>query len=269
MLRRAQPARLLAVDRDASGTRLLILGRDEAVVGKTAGLRLQVPEPSVADRHAMIRYARGRYYVSDLKSAGGTFLNGRRIRRTQALKHGDNLRFGAGIPYRFIDPDALRRRRERRLLRAAVVIATLLVVGWLDHREKWNLFSVATVTKIAAWAHPQAVSKRPDVPIVEAGIASPRASRPRAANTQPLAANTPALAPKASAHPAKTPAEILAAAVAPPTPNLSASAPTSWLERINFYRSGLGLAGIRGDSELSVSVEIGRASCRERVCLLV
>ena len=65
MLRRAQPARLLAVDRDASGTRLLVLGRDEAVVGKTAGLGLQVPDPSVADRHAMIRYARGRISVLD------------------------------------------------------------------------------------------------------------------------------------------------------------------------------------------------------------
>jgi len=173
VLRRAQPARLLAVDRDESGTRLLILGRDEAVVGSTAGLRLQIADATVGDRHAIIRYKRGRYYVSDLKSAGGTFLNGRRIRRTQALKHGDNLRFGAGIPYRFIDPDALRRRRERRLLRAAVVIATLLAVGWLDHREKWNLLSLATVTKIAAWAHPQAVSKHPDAPIVVAAIAPP------------------------------------------------------------------------------------------------
>jgi len=131
VLRRAQAARLLAVDREASGTRLLILGRDEAVVGSAEGLRLQVADASVAERHATIRYARGRYYVSDLKSAGGTFLNGRRIRRTQALKHGDNLRFGAGIPYRFIDPDAARRRRERRTLRASALIAALLAVGFL------------------------------------------------------------------------------------------------------------------------------------------
>src|SRR5712692_9660040 len=146
MLRRAQAARLLAVDRDASGTRLLILGRDEAAVGSAAGVRLQVADPSVGDRHAIIRYARGRYYVSDLKSAGGTFLNGRRIRRTQALKHGDNLRFGGAVPYRFIDLDALKRRRERQILRALAVIAALVVAGRVDHLEKWNLFSLATVT---------------------------------------------------------------------------------------------------------------------------
>ena len=249
MLKRAQPARLLAVDRDASGTRLLILGRDEAVVGKTAGLRLQVPDTSVADRHALIRYARGRYYVSDLKSEGGTFLNGRRIRRTQPLKHGDNLRFGAGIPYRFIDPDAMRRRRERRILRAAAVIAVLLVFGWFDHREKWNLLSVATVTKIAAWAHPPAVAKRPDA-IVVAAAATPRTAAP----PQISVANMPASASKTLARADKAPAPIHAAPVIAPTPNLSASSPTPWLDRINFYRSGLGLAEIHADSALSGAV---------------
>src|SRR5258707_7721586 len=196
MLRRAQAARLLAVDRDAAGTRLLLLGRDEKVVGSAQGLGLQVADASVADRHAIIRYKRGRYYVSDLKSAGGTFLNGRRIRRTQPLKHGDNLRFGAGIPYRFIDPDALRRRRERRILRAAPVIATLFAVGWADHREQWNLLSLATVMKIAAWAHPRTVSKRSDAPIVEAALAPPRTASKlnHVANMPTPASNTPGAA---------------------------------------------------------------------------
>src|ERR1700722_7207239 len=105
MLRRAQAARLMAVDRAPSSTRLLLLGRDEAGAGGKDGTGLRVADASVADRHAIIRYSRGRYYVCDLKSAGGTFLNGRRIRRTQALKHGDTLRFGGATPYRFIDPD--------------------------------------------------------------------------------------------------------------------------------------------------------------------
>ena len=112
MLRRAQAARLLAVDRETPGTLLLLLGRDEAAIGSAEGSGLRVADASVADRHAIIRYARGRYYVVDLKSAGGTFVNGRRIRRKQELKHGDNIRFGVAAPYRFIDPDALKRRRK-------------------------------------------------------------------------------------------------------------------------------------------------------------
>lgn len=246
MLRRAQPARLLAVDRAASGTRLLLLGRDEAVVGSADGLGLQVADASVGDRHAIIRCARGRYYVSDLKSEGGTFLNGRRIRRTQALKHGDHLRFGCAVPYRFIDPDALRRRSERKILRAIAVIAALVVVGLVDHLEKWNLLSLATVTEIVAWAHPHAISKRIDAPMVRVASAPSRAAASIA-----VAANAPARG-------ADTPAAMhvaAAAALAPATtPNLSGSAPTSWLARINFYRSGVGLAEIRENSKLSASV---------------
>ena len=83
MLRRAQAARLLAVDRETPGTLLLLLGRDEAAIGSAEGSGLRVADASVADRHAIIRYARGRYYVVDSKSAGGTFVNGRRIRRKQ------------------------------------------------------------------------------------------------------------------------------------------------------------------------------------------
>ncbi|MGB0060195.1 FHA domain-containing protein, partial [Candidatus Binatus sp.] len=158
MLKRPQAARLLAVDREAVGTRLLLLGRDEAHVGSADGSGLRIADASVAGRHAVIRYARGRYYVVDLKSAEGTYLNGRRIRRKQELTHGDTVRFGGAAPYRFIDPDALKRRRWRRNLRASAIIAVLVALALVDHYEKLGLFSAA-LTEIAALAHPQATSR--------------------------------------------------------------------------------------------------------------
>ncbi len=235
MLRRAQAARLLAVDREAPGTRLLLLGRDEAAVGSAEGSGLRVADASVADRHATIRYARGGYYVADLKSAGGTFLNGKRIRRKHELKHGDILRFGGAAPYRFIDPDALKRRRWRRRLRAGAVVAALVAIGLADHFEKWGLFSHATATQIVAWTESHAASKRVDAPMAGVAIA-------------------PA-ATASSARPTDTPAAAFAATVtvmAPlPTPNLPASSPATWLERINFYRRGAGLGPIRENPRLS------------------
>ncbi len=147
---RPQAARLLAVDREAPGTRLLLLARDEAGVGSADGARLRLRDSSVAGRHATIRYARGRYYLVDLKSAEGTFVNGRRIRRKHALKHGDVIRFGGATPYRFIDPDALKRRRWRRTLRASAVVAVLVAVGLADHFEQWGLFSRRDLTRIVA-----------------------------------------------------------------------------------------------------------------------
>jgi len=245
---RAQPARLLAVDREAAGTRLLLLKRDEASVGSAEGSGLHVADASVADRHAVIRYARGRYYVVDLKSAEGTFLNGRRIRRTQALKHGDTVRFGGATPYRFIDPDALKRRRWRRILRASPVVAVLVAVGLADHFEQWGLLS-ATLTEIAALAHPQAASKPVEPPTIVAASAPTRLAAPSAQTTSMPgpAAYVANVAPTAHPLAASTPKTPVSA----PASNPSASSSMTWLERINFYRAGLGLDAIRDDPTLS------------------
>jgi uncharacterized protein YkwD len=247
---RAQAARLLAVDREAAGTRLLLLKRDEASVGSAEGSGLRVADGSVADRHALIRYARGRYYVVDLKSAEGTFLNGRRIRRRQALKHGDTLRFGGATPYRFIDPDALTRRRWRRILRMSLVVAVLLALGLADHFEKWGLFS-ATLTEIAALAHPQATSKPVQAPITVAANAPTRlvARTAQATNMPGPAAYVANVAPTARPRAAST----RKLPVSAPSPNLSASSSMTWLERINFYRAALGLDPIRNNPDLSAA----------------
>jgi len=250
MLRRPQAARLLAVDREAAGTRLLLLKRDEASVGSAEGSGLHVADASVADRHAIIRYARGRYYVVDLKSAEGTFLNGRRIRRRQELKHGDTLRFGGATPYRFIDPDALMRRRWRRILRVSPVVAVLVAVGLADHFEQWGLLS-ATLTEIAALAHPQATSKPVEPPTIIAANAPTRLAVPTApATSMPgPAAYVANVAPTAVPLAASTPKLPVSAS----TPNLSASSSMAWLERINFYRAALGLDPIHDNPDLSAA----------------
>jgi len=261
---RPQAARLLALDREASGTRLLVLARDEAIVGSAEGSPLHLEEPSVAYRHATIRYARGRYYVVDLKSAEGTFVNGRRIRRKQALKHGDVIRFGGATPYRFIDPDAIKRQRWRRVIRAAAAIAILVAFGLIDHFEKWNLLSLATVNEIVAWVDSRFAPKQVEAPIAPvvkvASTPVPLASIARATAT-------PA-APIARAP--RTPhavASVARAVVPAPPPKLRAPAPSSpepprtsrvaalpsppWLKRINFYRDGLGLEPISDSTQLS------------------
>ncbi len=227
---------------------MLLLERDEAAVGSAEGSGLRVADASVADRHAVIRYARGRYYVVDLKSAEGTFLNGRRIRRTQALKHGDTVRFGGATPYRFIDPDALKRRRWRRILRVSPVVAVLVAVGLADHFEKWGLLS-AMLTEIAALAHPQATSKPVEAATIVAANAPTRLAAPSAqATSMPgPAAYVANVAPTAKPLAASTPKVPVSA----PTSNLSAPSSMTWLERINFYRAGLGLDAIRDDPTLS------------------
>jgi uncharacterized protein YkwD len=245
VLKRPQAARLLAVDRDASSTRLLLLKRDETGVGSAQASGLCLADASVADRHAIIRYARGRYHVADLKSAEGTFVNGRRIRRKQELKHGDIVRFGSAAPYRFIDPDALKRRHWHRGLRASAVVAVLVAVVAVDRFEKWNLLSLSTATQIAAWMDSHSTSKTVDEPMnrVASAPAHPAASAAHAMPS-PAAVASAAVVALAASTP-KSPALL-------PSSNSSASSMT-WLERLNFYRAGLGFEPIRDNSELSAA----------------
>ncbi|MGA9725206.1 MAG: FHA domain-containing protein [Candidatus Binatus sp.] len=280
---RAQAARLLAVDREAAGTRLLLLKRDEAVVGSAEGSPLHLPDPSVRDRHAIIRYARGRYYVVDLRSSEGTFVNGRRIRRRRALKHGDILRFGGAAPYRFIDPDALKRRRWRRIRRASAVIAILVAIGLADHFEKWGLFSAATITQIAGWVDSHVTPKRveapiakvanapaaaasmaratstpappiyaatvpappPTVPMTEATKTASLSPRPRR-TARPSHRATPSSAASVTA-PAAAPASLPAAEEVPGT----ASTSSNWLTVLNGYRARLKVPPVGEDPALS------------------
>src|SRR5579863_6276572 len=103
MRTRAQAPRLLAADKSIDGTRLLMLGRGDLTVGGAAGSELTIAHHEVAERHALLTYARGRYFLADLGSQGGTYVNGARLRRARRLRHGDQIRFGP-VSYKFIDP---------------------------------------------------------------------------------------------------------------------------------------------------------------------
>jgi uncharacterized protein YkwD len=244
VLRRPQAARLLAVDREATGTRLLVLTRDEAAVGGGEGSALCVADPNVADRHAVVRYARGRYYIADLKSAAGTFVNGQRIRRTQRLKHGDVIRFGTSPPYRFLDPDAQKRRQWRRNLRIATALAILIAFVLADHFGKWGVVSVATISKIIALTESNPTPARHVEPTAAVGAR---------ASAQPVASSTATISLPGPEDYAHNVASLSATPVASPIVPISAlpTALTNWRDRINFYRSSNGLNPIRENPQLS------------------
>jgi len=249
VLKRPQAARLLAVDRDASGTRLLLLARDEAAIGRGESSKLRVLDPSVEDRHAVVRYRRGRYYIVDLKSGPGTFVNGSRIRRTQRLKHGDVLRFGGAPPYRFIDPDAQKRRRWRGNLRIGAIAALLIAFVLADHFEKWGLISVATISKIVALAESNRAPKTVEPPIAVAAGAPAQTAAPSVhATTMPSPVTRASTAAVVTAPTAASTTSAGASVAA------ASASPMTWLERINFYRGSNGLRPIRDNSRLSAAV---------------
>jgi pSer/pThr/pTyr-binding forkhead associated (FHA) protein len=66
------------------------------VIAGRAGA-LAISDEFASGKHARFWVARGRWYVEDLGSTNGTWLNGRRIHAAQLLKKGDKIRIGHTI----------------------------------------------------------------------------------------------------------------------------------------------------------------------------
>ncbi len=62
-------------------------------VGRTVGADVVVPSPRVSRRHCAYVFEGGRWWLEDIGSAGGTWLNGERVTRA-ALEHGDTVNVG-------------------------------------------------------------------------------------------------------------------------------------------------------------------------------
>jgi pSer/pThr/pTyr-binding forkhead associated (FHA) protein len=84
----AVPARSLVVktaDRSRTFDAEFTVGREGSLV---------IDDEFASSYHARFQVARGRWYVEDLGSTNGTWLNGRRIQAAQWLKKGDKIRIG-------------------------------------------------------------------------------------------------------------------------------------------------------------------------------
>lgn len=67
--------------------------RDWVVVGRGRGADIVVAEPTMSRAHAAIGYDGKRFFVQDLGSTNGTWVNGSREKK-QALKDGDEIQMG-------------------------------------------------------------------------------------------------------------------------------------------------------------------------------
>jgi uncharacterized protein YkwD len=233
--RRPQAARLLAVSRDESNTRLRLLGSSETSIGSDSGAGLKVAGPGVSTRHATIRYRRGNYYLTSFKSPGGTFINDMKVVRARRLQHGDTVRFGE-VAYRFIDPDAASRQRGRRIFRVATVVG-VIALAVIAHARQWDdlLSSSAVRVMPKGWQPPPADTARSAVKMTSTN------------RQPPVTGGAPAMPPIT----AKIAGAIVAASSTP-----AGTAPqVTWIQRINFFRTMAGVSAIRESAGLSAGVQ--------------
>jgi len=76
-----------------SGQKYQII-KHEITIGSAADNSIEIEDEAVSEKHARIRQIDGGYYLYDLISDGGTFLNGKKLLRPKLLHDWDEIRVG-------------------------------------------------------------------------------------------------------------------------------------------------------------------------------
>jgi serine phosphatase RsbU (regulator of sigma subunit) len=102
----------MAVLRDVNGGREYPLTRSSMTVGRAADCDIQLNAPSVSSRHAVLLRVGEGWFLSDLGSSNGTFVNHRRIKQNIRLNSGDRIDL-CGAQFDFIGGGSLSSTRTR------------------------------------------------------------------------------------------------------------------------------------------------------------
>jgi len=91
-----QPQATLTVEQGADAGAIYELLPNVTLIGRAADCGITLSDNNVSRHHCEIRFAEGRFTISDLGSTNGTLLNGRTVTR-ERLEDGDSLELGATV----------------------------------------------------------------------------------------------------------------------------------------------------------------------------
>jgi pSer/pThr/pTyr-binding forkhead associated (FHA) protein len=87
----------LYVERGPGAGQLLELKQGVVVVGRASVSDLRIQHPSISRRHAQIKRLGEQFFVKDLSSQNGTFVNKQRLATEIEMKVGDSLALGSAL----------------------------------------------------------------------------------------------------------------------------------------------------------------------------
>jgi len=79
---------------------------NEAVLGRNATCQVVLNVPAVSREHAVVRRINGQYYIEDMQSRNGTFVNNQEIKAPTLLRNGDRIKICDNL-FTFQDPAQL------------------------------------------------------------------------------------------------------------------------------------------------------------------
>lgn len=78
-------------------TETYLLSRSGTTLGRSGKCSIVLSDQYISSEHARIDYQKDRFYIEDLDSANGTFVNGIRLEDRMELKHGDRISIGRNV----------------------------------------------------------------------------------------------------------------------------------------------------------------------------
>jgi two-component system cell cycle response regulator len=107
----------------------------ELTIGRGSAADFRLTDEGVSRRHALLMHTRGHYFIQDLDSSNGTFLEGRRVKRAP-LMEGDLIQFGPHASFRFCMMDSKQERAMMRLYEETTIDALTRVYNrrFIDKR---------------------------------------------------------------------------------------------------------------------------------------
>jgi pSer/pThr/pTyr-binding forkhead associated (FHA) protein len=86
-----------------------ILDNTRHLIGRTSECNFTINDSLVSKRHCIITNEEGKFFIEDIGSRNGTFLNGKPIKKKTALFYGDKITIGETI-MRFYLEEKLDRK---------------------------------------------------------------------------------------------------------------------------------------------------------------
>ncbi len=84
----------LSIYLSGSGEEPRIFVQPELTVGREASCDLVIPDDTISSHHARFRYHHGQWWLEDLQSTNGTFLNNERMYTPMVIVTGDEITLG-------------------------------------------------------------------------------------------------------------------------------------------------------------------------------
>src|SRR5258706_16397722 len=96
---------LVIQEGERKGQRWYVQG-DAMVLGRGSECDLVLPERQVSRQHIKIKFLEGAYYLEDLESKNGTWVNGQKLTGEILLKDGDEINIAMVVKFMFAESDA-------------------------------------------------------------------------------------------------------------------------------------------------------------------